>query len=250
MDGAPPGDRRLEHAAAGRGAARRLPRRWLAGSVRSCRRGGRTGTSSPGWRSGTPRRRRRRGGGGRWRASRRRPGCSATGGPRETAPAGFPQSESLELSASTTAGLQGLARRHRLTLNTLVQGAWGLLLSRYSGSDDVVFGATVSGRPAELPGVETMVGLFLNTVPVRLRVPCRRRPGRLAAAAAGRPAGAAPARAHPAGGGAGLEPAAPGDGAVRHPAGGGELPRRGGDLGARTMACELSGRRWSRPTTR
>jgi len=75
------------------------------------------------------------------------------------------------LPASSTARLQSLARRHRLTLNTLVQGAWALWLSRYSGEDDVVFGATVAGRPAGLPGVETMVGLFINTLPVRVRTP-------------------------------------------------------------------------------
>jgi amino acid adenylation domain-containing protein/non-ribosomal peptide synthase protein (TIGR01720 family) len=57
-----------------------------------------------------------------------------------------------------------------LTLNTLVQGAWALLLSRYSGQDDIVFGATVSGRPATLPGVEEMVGLFINTIPVRVAI--------------------------------------------------------------------------------
>ncbi|HEX8177813.1 MAG TPA: condensation domain-containing protein, partial [Pyrinomonadaceae bacterium] len=75
-----------------------------------------------------------------------------------------------QLSASQTASLQSLARRHRLTVNTLVQGAWALLLSRYSGDEDVVFGATVSGRPAEIDGVEQMVGLFINTLPVRVRV--------------------------------------------------------------------------------
>ncbi len=52
----------------------------------------------------------------------------------------------------------------------MVQGAWALLLSRYSGESDVVFGTTVSGRPAELPGVESMVGLFINTVPTRTTV--------------------------------------------------------------------------------
>ena len=55
-------------------------------------------------------------------------------------------------------------------VNTIVQGAWALLLSRYSGEEDVVFGATVSGRPAELDGVESMVGLFINTLPVHVRV--------------------------------------------------------------------------------
>src|SRR5439155_1046967 len=54
--------------------------------------------------------------------------------------------------------------------NTMVQGAWALLLSRYSGERDVVFGTTVSGRPPELPGVESMVGMFINTVPTRVTV--------------------------------------------------------------------------------
>jgi len=67
-------------------------------------------------------------------------------------------------------GLQARARQHRLTLNTLVQGAWALVLARHSGESDVVFGATVSGRPPELPGIERMVGLFINTLPVRLRI--------------------------------------------------------------------------------
>ncbi|MEW5927673.1 MAG: amino acid adenylation domain-containing protein, partial [Gemmatimonadota bacterium] len=77
----------------------------------------------------------------------------------------------LDLSPETTAKLAELARRYHLTPGTVVQGAWALLLSRYSGADDVVFGATVSGRPPELPGVDRMVGLFINAVPVRARVP-------------------------------------------------------------------------------
>jgi amino acid adenylation domain-containing protein len=75
-----------------------------------------------------------------------------------------------KLSSELTAELQQLARRSRLTVNTLVQGAWAILLSRYSGEGDVVFGATVSGRPAEIAGVEQMVGLFINTLPVRVKV--------------------------------------------------------------------------------
>ncbi|WGF87887.1 amino acid adenylation domain-containing protein [Marinivivus vitaminiproducens] len=71
------------------------------------------------------------------------------------------------LSAGLSADLTTMARDARLTLNTLVQGAWALLLARYSGAEDVVFGAVQSGRPPELPGVEDMVGLFLNTTPVR-----------------------------------------------------------------------------------
>jgi amino acid adenylation domain-containing protein/non-ribosomal peptide synthase protein (TIGR01720 family) len=78
--------------------------------------------------------------------------------------------QQIKLSVATTAALQALARQHQLTLNTLVQGAWALLLSRYTGEEDVVFGATTSGRPPTLKGVESMVGLFINTLPVRVRV--------------------------------------------------------------------------------
>jgi amino acid adenylation domain-containing protein/non-ribosomal peptide synthase protein (TIGR01720 family) len=69
-----------------------------------------------------------------------------------------------------TDALQSLARQHHLTLSTLAQGAWALLLSRYSGESDVVFGVTVSGRAANLEGVESMVGLLINTLPLRVRV--------------------------------------------------------------------------------
>ncbi|MFH9657287.1 non-ribosomal peptide synthase/polyketide synthase [Streptomyces sp. NPDC017248] len=63
------------------------------------------------------------------------------------------------------------AARAGLTVNTVVEGAWALLLARSGGRDDVVFGTTVSGRPAELPGVEGMIGMFINTVPARVRTP-------------------------------------------------------------------------------
>ena len=86
-------------------------------------------------------------------------------GPLETA-----QRESF-LSPEASVALRAFARQHRLTLNTLLQGAWALLLSRYSGADDLVFGATVSGRPSDLEGVETIAGLFINTLPVRVRLP-------------------------------------------------------------------------------
>ncbi|MDQ3403217.1 MAG: amino acid adenylation domain-containing protein, partial [Actinomycetota bacterium] len=76
----------------------------------------------------------------------------------------------LALPEELTDRLQVAARAHGVTLNTVVQAAWALLLSRHTGRDDVVFGTTVSGRPADLPGVESMVGLFINTVPVRVRV--------------------------------------------------------------------------------
>ena len=74
------------------------------------------------------------------------------------------------LSIQTTETLQKLAQAHRMTLNTVLQGAWTILLSRYSGDSDVLFGATVSGRPSELPGVEDMVGMFINTLPVRVQI--------------------------------------------------------------------------------
>ncbi|MFD0263005.1 amino acid adenylation domain-containing protein [Kitasatospora indigofera] len=73
----------------------------------------------------------------------------------------------LPIPAELSAALTTTAREHGLTLNTLVQGAWAILLGRLTGRTDVVFGATVSGRPGDLPGVESMVGLFSNTVPVR-----------------------------------------------------------------------------------
>ncbi|MEA2563438.1 MAG: hypothetical protein QOH06_4942 [Acidobacteriota bacterium] len=80
--------------------------------------------------------------------------------------------DGFERHAAWAAGeLEALAQRLQVTLNTLVQGAWALLLSRYAQASDVVFGAVVSGRPAELPGVESIVGLFINTVPVRALIP-------------------------------------------------------------------------------
>jgi amino acid adenylation domain-containing protein len=74
------------------------------------------------------------------------------------------------LSAGLTADLQAFARRNQLTLNTTVQGAWALLLSRYSGERDVVFGAVVSTRPAELRGAELIIGPLINTLPVRVKI--------------------------------------------------------------------------------
>ncbi|GAA4790334.1 amino acid adenylation domain-containing protein [Streptomyces ziwulingensis] len=79
-----------------------------------------------------------------------------------------------DLSEELTASLVSLARGHGLTLNTVVQGAWAVVLAQLAGRTDVVFGATVSGRPAELPGVESMVGLLINTLPVRVPLDGRR----------------------------------------------------------------------------
>ncbi|WP_414587305.1 amino acid adenylation domain-containing protein [Scytonema sp. PCC 10023] len=76
--------------------------------------------------------------------------------------------EILLLSSEATSALVSFARKYQLTLNTLVQAAWALLLLRYSGETDVVFGVTVSGRTAPITGVESIVGLFINTLPMRV----------------------------------------------------------------------------------
>ncbi|MER0239568.1 amino acid adenylation domain-containing protein [Fulvimarina sp. MAC8] len=74
------------------------------------------------------------------------------------------------LDPGLSARLTAVAKRERITLATLLQGAWALLLARYSGQEDIVFGNVLAGRPAELPGADTMVGLFLRTVPGRVRI--------------------------------------------------------------------------------
>ncbi|NWD92516.1 condensation domain-containing protein, partial [Pseudomonas sp. K5002] len=70
------------------------------------------------------------------------------------------------LSQQQTQRLGEFARQQKVTLNTVVQAAWLLLLQHYTGHDTVAFGATVSGRPGELKGVEQQIGLFINTLPV------------------------------------------------------------------------------------
>ncbi len=80
------------------------------------------------------------------------------------------ESGQIQVPAEATATLTALARQHQITLSTIVQGAWALLLSRYSGEVDVVYGVTVSGRPVDLDGAERMIGLFINTLPVRVAV--------------------------------------------------------------------------------
>ena len=77
----------------------------------------------------------------------------------------------LALSERLSTALREQARRHGLTLNTFMQVAWGLLLGRMSGREDVVFGVTVAGRPSEIAGIESMVGLFINTLPLRMKLP-------------------------------------------------------------------------------
>ncbi|MFF7730906.1 amino acid adenylation domain-containing protein [Streptomyces sp. NPDC008001] len=80
-----------------------------------------------------------------------------------------PEEVVRELPEELTSELARVARSHGLTLNTVVQGVWGALLGHALDRRDVVFGATVSGRTPEISGVEDMVGLFINTVPVRVR---------------------------------------------------------------------------------
>ncbi|MFB7474169.1 amino acid adenylation domain-containing protein, partial [Kitasatospora sp. NPDC056184] len=74
------------------------------------------------------------------------------------------------LSEEATRALTARAREAGVTVNTVVQAAWSLVLAGITGRDDVVFGVTVNGRPAELPGIESMVGLFINTLPLRVRL--------------------------------------------------------------------------------
>ena len=81
-----------------------------------------------------------------------------------------PEQLALSLGGPLSSALSAAARERALTLNTLIQVAWGILLGRLTGRDDVVFGVTVSGRPAEIAGIESMVGLFINTLPLRLKL--------------------------------------------------------------------------------
>jgi amino acid adenylation domain-containing protein/non-ribosomal peptide synthase protein (TIGR01720 family) len=78
--------------------------------------------------------------------------------------------ESFRLPAATTRNLSELARSRRTTVNIVLQSAWALLLTSLTGQHDVAFGTAVSGRPDEVVGAESMVGLLINTVPVRARI--------------------------------------------------------------------------------
>ncbi|MFI1170062.1 amino acid adenylation domain-containing protein [Streptomyces melanogenes] len=85
-------------------------------------------------------------------------------------PGSTPEDVTFRLTEQQTAALTARAREHGLLLTSVVQGAWAVLLARTTGQDDVVFGCTVSGRPAELPGADDMIGMLINTVPVRARI--------------------------------------------------------------------------------
>src|SRR5581483_8259890 len=66
--------------------------------------------------------------------------------------------------------LKNLCRERRITVSSALQAAWGLVLSRYSGETDVLFGSTQAGRSAPVPGIESTVGVFISTLPVRVGV--------------------------------------------------------------------------------
>ncbi|AFY44051.1 type I polyketide synthase [Nostoc sp. PCC 7107] len=78
--------------------------------------------------------------------------------------------EIIQLSAKTTQALQSFATQHRLTLATIINGIWAVLLSRYTCCNNILYGCTVTGRPADLPGVESMVGMFVNTLPIHVNI--------------------------------------------------------------------------------
>ncbi|MBN8468384.1 non-ribosomal peptide synthase/polyketide synthase [Corallococcus exiguus] len=86
-------------------------------------------------------------------------------------PASGQSAAEAALSGPGSAALQAFAREHHVTVHTLALASWALLLSRHGGGQDVVFGNTVAGRPPELPGSESLVGLFINSLPVRVHLP-------------------------------------------------------------------------------
>ncbi len=129
-----------------------------------------------------------------WPASARRPRCRTTAGPpRGPRPAPAPGCRSGS-ARNRRAGSRSSPVGTGSPLNTLVQGAWALLLSRWSGEREVQLGTTVSGRPADLPGADTVTGLFIT---ISARPGCGRRRGplrRLAARGAGGAGRGPPAR--------------------------------------------------------
>jgi amino acid adenylation domain-containing protein len=96
--------------------------------------------------------------------------------PVDNAPGALPAADEqfgeqeLELSNELSSRLQTFARQNRVTMSTLLQAAWAVLLSRYCNTEDVLFGITVSGRPYDFPEIDSLVGLLINTLPLRVRV--------------------------------------------------------------------------------
>ena len=101
----------------------------------------------------------------------------ATALPWDQAPGSMPNpfavfdKQELRLSPEASKAAQNFARHYHITVNTLIQAIWATLLSRYNGESDIVFGLVVHGRPAELSGFESMVGLFINGLPIQIRIP-------------------------------------------------------------------------------
>ncbi|MEQ9306515.1 MAG: amino acid adenylation domain-containing protein, partial [Marinoscillum sp.] len=73
----------------------------------------------------------------------------------------------LSLTAHFTKEIEDFAQKNRITVNTLMQGVWAILLHHYNQTQDIIFGVTVSGRPEDLPNIENRVGLYINTLPLR-----------------------------------------------------------------------------------
>ncbi|MBO0821573.1 MAG: AMP-binding protein, partial [Nocardiopsaceae bacterium] len=145
----------LEHLAdRDRGASEAAWREYLAGAepCRVAETGGTTGTEATTGTGGT---------------------TGGTGGTTGTAGAGAGTAREQivrELDPGLSERLRAQARELGVTLGSVVLGAWGVVLGCLAGREDVVFGTTVSGRPPEIAGVESMAGLFINTVPVRVRL--------------------------------------------------------------------------------
>ena len=97
--------------------------------------------------------------------------------PIDLAPATLPGTDesfgelAIDVPEELSSRLQTAARKHRLTMSTIAQGAWALLLGRYCRSNDVLFGITVSGRPYDFAEVDSLVGVLINTLPLRVRMP-------------------------------------------------------------------------------
>ncbi|ADM71968.2 non-ribosomal peptide synthetase [Paenibacillus polymyxa] len=91
-------------------------------------------------------------------------------GQKEPAPSGIFTADHVtaELGKDLSERMDRVAKQRLVTVNTLLQAAWGVMLQKYNGTNDAVFGSVVAGRPAEIPGIESMIGLFINTVPVRV----------------------------------------------------------------------------------
>lgn len=78
--------------------------------------------------------------------------------------------EKIKLSSEDTQAIESLAIQNRLTLATVFNGIWAILLSRYSRSNDIVYGCTANGRPVDLNGAESIAGVFLNTLPIYVKI--------------------------------------------------------------------------------